>query len=230
MKKYVVIVAGGKGLRMGAHLPKQFLLLQGLPVIMHTIKAFYECDSAINIKLVLPESHVSYWKELCTKFNFDIVHEIVPGGETRYHSVLNGLNTITDQGSVVAIHDAVRPLVSVEKVKAAFKVAEDKGSAVMSVPSKDSLRRIIDGKNTSVLRSEYHIIQTPQIFQTKLIKEAFLSGYKESFTDDASVLEDSGRSVCLVEGDYANIKITTPEDMVFAEAMMQKKATDGSVA
>lgn len=219
MQKYAVIVAGGKGLRMGAALPKQFLLLKGLPILMHTLRAFYDADSTTKIILVLPEDHFDYWRQLCDENRFSVPFTVVAGGASRFQSVLNGLNEIDTDG-VVAIHDGVRPLVSKEIIDKSYDVAAFKGSAVAAVPCKDSLR-VKDGDFTkSVLRSDYYLIQTPQTFRVDTIKKSFAVEEQSSFTDDASVYEFSGGRIELIDGDYKNIKITTQEDIIFAEAMI----------
>ncbi|MCR9251209.1 MAG: 2-C-methyl-D-erythritol 4-phosphate cytidylyltransferase [bacterium] len=219
MQKYAVIVAGGKGLRMGAALPKQFLLLKGLPILMHTLRAFYDADSTTKIILVLPEDHFDYWWQLCGENRFSVPFTIVAGGASRFQSVLNGLNEIDTDG-VVAIHDGVRPLVSKEIIDKSFDVAASKGSAVVAVPCKDSLRVKAGDFTKSVLRSDYYLIQTPQTFRVDAIKKSFAVEELSSFTDDASVYEFSGGRIELIDGDYKNIKITTQEDIIFAEAMI----------
>lgn len=219
MQKYAVIVAGGKGLRMGAALPKQFLLLKGLPILMHTLRAFYDADSTTKIILVLPVDHFDYWRQLCDENKFSVPFTVVAGGASRFQSVLNGLNEIDTDG-VVAIHDGVRPLVSKEIIDRSFDIAASKGSAVAAVPCKDSLRVKVGDFTKSVLRSDYYLIQTPQTFRVDGIKKSFAVEEQSSFTDDASVYEFSGGRIELIDGDYKNIKITTQEDIIFAEAMI----------
>lgn len=221
IKKYALIVAGGKGLRMGADLPKQFLELNGLPVLMHTLKAFSLIDG-MQLILVLPQEHFMFWEELCLKHQFTIAHKIVAGGLTRFNSVMNGLAAIHDQNSLVAIHDGVRPLISQKVIEDSFHVALEKGNAVVVVPLKDSLRKQELLNNHSVNRANYYLVQTPQTFQSSLIIDAYKNASNDdNFTDDASVLESSGTPINMLAGDYKNIKITTPEDLVIAEALLK---------
>lgn len=222
MQKYVVIVAGGSGTRMKREIPKQFIPVAGKPILMHTLLAFYNFSAEINIILVLPESQILGWKSLCAQYNFDIPHKTTIGGKTRFHSVKNGLANINGDG-LVAIHDGVRPLVSDQIILNSFAMAEQKGNAITAVPLKDSIRWT-DGTNNKVVnRNDYQLVQTPQTFQVNLIKSAFNTGYDPGFTDDASVLEASGTKINLIEGDYSNIKITTPEDLVLAESRLNTR-------
>jgi len=220
---YAIIVAGGSGSRMKSAIPKQFLELKGLPILMHTIKAFYAADISIHIILTLPKGEISYWNSLCDKFDFSIKHDIVEGGETRFHSVLNGLNAVDDNNGIVAIHDGVRPLISPDIIKESIEKSRQMGNAIVCVPMKDSVREKNDKGNRHLDRSKLVAVQTPQTFKVKLIKEAFHAGYQPTFTDDASVFEAHGGIVNLIEGDYMNIKITTPEDLIFAEACLEKR-------
>ena len=218
MQKYALIVAGGSGSRMQSFLPKQFIEVLGRPILMHTLEAF-EFDT-IQIILVLPESQIEVWEDLCRKHQFQIPHQIVKGGETRFHSVRNGLQAITGEG-LVAIHDGVRPLIARDIIQEAYKVADKQGNAIVSVPLKDSIRVLNASTNKQVDRGNYRLIQTPQTFRVALIKEAFATDYREGFTDDASVLEAYGTPIHLIDGDYRNIKITTPEDLKVAETLLQ---------
>lgn len=220
MQKYAIIVAGGSGTRMQSELPKQFLLLGGKPILMHTIEAF--CFDDIQITLVLPKDQIQIWKDLCLKHSFNHTINIISGGATRFQSVKNGLNAITNNTGLVAIHDGVRPLIHRSIISEAFNQASSMGSAITSVPLKDSLREITANSNRSVDRSAYRLIQTPQTFQLDLIKKAFERPYQPTFTDDASVFESSGHSINLIEGDYRNIKITTPEDLSVAESFLAR--------
>lgn len=223
MNKKAIIVAGGKGLRMGAEIPKQFIEVAGMPILMHSILAFYQYDNSIEIIVVLPESQMKYWEGLCDKYNFEIGHRVVAGGEERYHSVLNGLNAIADDNSVVAIHDGVRPLVSPSTIDNCYKSVSQNRGAVPVVLISDSIR-IVEGSNSRHIdRSFYRAVQTPQTFLTVDIKSAYKNGYKPFFTDDASVFEANKGAVQLVEGNKANVKITTPEDIVFFEAIVKAK-------
>ncbi len=218
MQKYAIIVAGGSGTRMQSELPKQFLQLNGKPILMHTIEAFRFDDIAIT--LVLPKEQLEYWKELCSTHNFNTHHKVVEGGETRFQSVKNGLNSIEGHEGIVAIHDGVRPLINQLIISESFKQAEAMGCAITSVPLKDSLREVTLTSNHSVDRSDFRLIQTPQTFQLALIKKTFDAPYQSTFTDDASVFENSGHTIHLIEGDYKNIKITTPEDLLVAESFL----------
>lgn len=219
MQKYAIIVSGGSGTRMQSELPKQFLELAGKPILMHTISAFYFDE--IQITLVLPADQLTLWNSLCAQHNFSVPHTIVAGGATRFNSVKNGLDSITDESGLVAIHDGVRPLIKRETILNSFKVAENTGNAIVSVACKDSLRRTSGQENTAVDRADYQLIQTPQTFQISLIKAAFKADYQPTFTDDASVLEQHGLKINLIEGDYRNIKITTPEDLIVAESLLK---------
>ena len=216
VKKYAIIVAGGSGSRMKSDIPKQFIEVEGLPILMHTLKRFKEADSEMELILVLPASQFDYWKMLCNKYP-TVPHQLVEGGKTRFQSSLNGLQVIDNEG-LVAIHDGVRPFVSVDIINESFIVAAEKGTAIVSIPSKDSVR--VNGK--SIDRSTVRIIQTPQTFQIPLIKKAFETEELSTFTDDASVAELAGFEINLIEGNYENIKITTPEDLLWAEVILSK--------
>jgi 2-C-methyl-D-erythritol 4-phosphate cytidylyltransferase len=220
--KYVVIVAGGNGLRMGTEIPKQFLELGGIPVLMHTIKKFHDSFSDITVKLVLPEIHQDYWQKLCLRYSFTLSHDIVSGGKSRFQSVKNGLESIPSKEGIVAIHDGVRPFVSKDIILKSFLVAATSGNATVSVPMKDSIRVIENDVNRAVDRNSYCIIQTPQTFRLDLIKKAFDIPELPGFTDDASVFEKAGHKIILIEGSYENIKITTPEDMVLGEVLLKR--------
>lgn len=216
MKRFIVIVAGGKGLRMGSEIPKQFLLLNGKPVLIRTMESFYSFDSSAEIIVVLPQSQIEYWKELCEKYGNTIPHKIVEGGKERFYSVQNGINSIKGNG-LVAVHDGVRSLVSKQMLERGFTMAEQCGCAVPFVDSVDSLR-IIDGDTTEVLnRSIVKRIQTPQIFDVKRLQQVMNAEYRPEFTDEATVWELSGNKLYFYEGDFRNIKITTPEDLRIAE-------------
>lgn len=223
MKKNVIIVAGGKGLRMGNDLPKQFIPIGGKPVLMRTIEAFYRFDRDINIILVLPVSHQDYWKNLCKEYNFTIEHAIANGGETRFHSVKNGLALVAD--GLVGVQDGVRPFGSVEMIKRCFDAAEEEYPAVIPViDSTDSLREVVDeDKSRIVDRSKIRLVQTPQVFYVNVLKKAYQTDFKETFTDDASVVEAMGVHVHLVKGEVTNIKITTPLDLKIGELIVRDK-------
>lgn len=221
MHKFAVIVAGGSGTRMSSEVPKQFLTLAGKPILMRTIETF--CFDDIQIVVVLPENECSQWEELCREYDFKVPHSVIAGGNERFHSVKNGLASITQDQGLVAIHDGVRPLVTREVIKRAYTHAEKEGSAIASVPLKNSLRKINGSENMAVNRNAYRLIQTPQTFQLALIRQAFDTDYRSAFTDDASVLEHSGQDIHLIDGDYRNIKITTPEDLLVAESFYKDK-------
>jgi 2-C-methyl-D-erythritol 4-phosphate cytidylyltransferase len=221
--QYAIIVAGGKGTRMQSTLSKQFLELQGKPILMHTIDAFFEYNKGITVILVLPENEISLWKELCKNHDFqrDVVIQV--GGQSRFQSVKNGLSRIPDDNGLVAVHDGVRPLIQPTIIKTSFDIAENHGAAVAAVALKESIR-IVSGDQTSALdRSQYRLIQTPQTFQVALLKQAYLQHELDSFTDDASVVEKLGHVITLFEGSYSNIKVTTPEDLIVAEALLKNK-------
>jgi 2-C-methyl-D-erythritol 4-phosphate cytidylyltransferase len=215
---YALIVAGGSGKRMGTEIPKQFLPLAGKPVLMHTVERFRIYDKSIRIIIVLPEEQISFWDKLRADHLFSAQHTVVPGGPTRYHSVKNGLQFV-DDNSYVAIHDGVRPLVSSDTIKRCFTAAEEYGNAVPAISPSDSIRMITEQGNMPVKRLYLRIIQTPQVFDAKLIKKAYLQDFHPDFTDDATLLEKTGESIHLIEGNRENIKITNPEDMLIAEAL-----------
>lgn len=223
LKEYALIVAAGKGTRMKTKLPKQFLELNGLPVLMHTINAFYRYNQNTEIILVLPEDDFQLWEELCIKHNFKKNIKLQKGGDSRFQSVKNGLSLIEDEG-LVAIHDGVRPLVSEDIIGASYRLAAVHDSAVAAVRLKESIR-MTDQDNTKAMdRSRFRLIQTPQTFKTKLIKQAYEGKEDSSLTDDASVAERAGHIISLFEGSYENIKITTPEDLVVAKALMDARS------
>ena len=215
VKKSIIVVAGGKGLRMGGSIPKQFLLLKGLPILMRTINQFTQVFPNVEVIVVLPTEQVSYWKKLCVVHDFGTSHQIAVGGNTRFHSVENGLALVKE--GVVGIHDAVRPLVSKETIERCFKEAQKAGNAVPYIPINDSMRKVDGQQNYQVDRDQYKIIQTPQVFHASAIKDAFKQGFQDSFTDDASVLEANNKRINLVEGNFENIKITRPSDLRMAE-------------
>lgn len=220
LHRYLIVVAGGRGLRMGAKGPKQFLLLGGQPMIFHTINRFIQYDPDIEPIIVLPQGSEGKWKELCKEYNFSHRHNIIKGGSERYDSVKNGLSLVR-QKSLVAVHDAVRPLVSRETIDRCFTVAAKKGNAVPFVRPSESVREIIDDKrNRPLVRERVALIQTPQVFRSDIILTAYARVYKPSFTDDASVVEAAGNKIELVEGNRENIKITTREELDIAEGIL----------
>jgi len=220
--EYALIVAGGKGTRIGSAVPKQFLELNGLPVVMHTVRAFYRYSEKITIILVLPEADLAVWQTLCKKHSFHKPLILEHGGKTRFQSVKNGLGKIDGDG-LVAIHDGVRPLVSNDIIDTSFRLASVHRSAIAAVRLKESIR-ITDGSGTKAVdRSLFHLIQTPQTFQVGAIKAAYQSAEDPGLTDDASVAERAGIPVTLFDGSYENIKITTREDLLIAEALLKNK-------
>jgi len=225
MNKTAVIVAGGKGERMQSIVPKQFIEIAGKPILMHTLEVFQKFDASISIVLVLPAVQVEYWQTLCKKYTFDIKHQIVIGGNTRFQSVKNGLSVI-EHGGLVAIHDGVRPLVSADTILRCFDAAKEFGNAIPCSDLIESIRFVDFNHNKSVDRTAYKSIQTPQVFQSELVKSAYNQPFSDEFTDDASVLESTGAKIHLVNGNRENIKITTDFDLIIAELFLNKKFND----
>lgn len=221
MHYQAIIVGGGSGSRFNAELPKQFHLLAGKPVLMHTISAFVTAIPTIQISIVLNVHFHSLWEELCRTHHFTQPHQLVKGGQTRFDSVKNGLKNVPAK-SIVAIHDAVRPLISTSTIVKAFAVAEEKGSAVVAIPANESLRRVSTKATEAVNRADYWMVQTPQIFPISTLKKAYIQPYRNEFTDDASVVERTGIPIHLVEGEATNIKITYPQDLAIAELLLNK--------
>lgn len=215
MKAYAIIVAGGKGLRMGGEVPKQFLPINGKPILMHTIEVFRKALDGIEIILVLPADQHEYWQKLCQDYNFCPPELIAKGGETRFHSVKNGLAFLPDdEDVVVGIHDGVRPFVSKETIQRCYAAAAGGRAVVPVVPVVETIRQILpDGKSITRPRDEYRLVQTPQTFPLVMLKKAYEQSYSETFTDDASVVEAMGEEILMVEGNRENIKITTPSDL-----------------
>ncbi|MCR5820107.1 MAG: 2-C-methyl-D-erythritol 4-phosphate cytidylyltransferase [Bacteroidaceae bacterium] len=257
MTKYAIIVAGGKGLRMGSELPKQFIPVGGKPILMRTLARFAEAESDVRLILVLPASQREFWQNLCAEYNFELPHIVVDGGQTRFHSVKNGLqkvielegegntekdmNATSPTGSnstmekqsrtsaLVAVHDGVRPFVSADVIRRCYDTSEQTGAAVPVIPVVETLRQLSStsgettyGESRTVPRDDYRLVQTPQTFSIELLKAAFQQPYKETFTDDASVVEAYGHAVTLVEGNRENIKLTTPFDLTIAEALVSQ--------
>ncbi len=219
---YAIIVAGGKGLRMGGDVPKQFLPVGGKPVLMRTLEVFHDFSADLQIIVVLPREQQAYWRELCSEYRFDLHHTVADGGQTRFHSSLSGLSHIPDSAEgVVAIHDGVRPFVAKEVIGRCFDAARRGGAAIPVLPVTDTLRYCAPGEEQrNVLRSDYRIVQTPQVFAIDLAKKAFRQDYSESFTDDASVVESIGARVEMVDGNRENIKLTTPFDLKIANELI----------
>ena len=215
---YVIIVAGGKGLRMGTDIPKQFLPVGGRPVLMRTLERFRAYSPALSIILVLPEAQQDYWRQLCREYHFDVEYQMANGGETRFHSVQNGLSLIPDDAEgVVGVHDGVRPFPAIEVIANCFETARTRKAVVPVVPVVETLRHVSEGTKP---RGDYRLVQTPQTFDIQLLKAANRQPYCDAFTDDASVVESYGHAITLVEGNRENIKITTPFDLTIAEAMI----------
>lgn len=217
--KNVIITAGGIGNRMLYEIPKQFIEIGGRPILMHTIKRFYDFDNETNIIISLPKQHIYLWEKLCKEHLFLIKHKIVKGGKTRFHSIKNALNEISNNG-FVAVHDGVRPFVSNETIEKTFLSAKDSGNGVASMDIFYSIRKVEGDISTAQNRDTYKEIQTPQTFKVKTLKEAYLQNYEDSFTDDASVVEKLGYKIFLTEGNRENIKITTPYDLTIGEAIL----------
>ena len=214
MIKAVIIVAGGKGLRMGSDVPKQFLVVDGKPILMHTIERFRAYDADMQIVVVLPKEQVDYWRGLCLYYKFDVDISLAEGGTERFYSVRNGLAMVDADVRLVGVHDGVRPYVSLETIDACFEEAAKSGAAIPVVDVFETLRHVSpEGTSRTVPRSEYKLVQTPQVFRRDLLDYAYRQEFSPSFTDDASVIEAVGHAVGLVQGNRENIKITTPSDL-----------------
>lgn len=220
MKQYVIIVAGGKGLRMGTELPKQFLVVGGKPVLMHTINAFHTYNPQMKIILVLPDNQRDYWDGLCREYHFFVPHVVVGGGETRFHSVKNGLSQV-DASGCVGVHDGVRPLVSQDVIARCYELAAREKAVVPVTDVVETVRHLEGTRSVTVDRSAYKLVQTPQVFDVEVLKEAYRQSYSPHFTDDASVVEALGIPVTLTDGNRENIKITTPFDLKVAAALLE---------
>lgn len=237
MKKYVIIVAGGKGLRMGSELPKQFLPIGNKPVLMHTLEVFRKYDENLQIILVLPKEQQDFWQQLCEEHHFSVEHTVANGGETRFHSVKNGLDEVQTPG-LVGVHDGVRPFVSVEVIQRCYQLAEKQKAVIPVIDVVETLRHLTDGgkgsdlkneagsatesevKSETVNRNDYKLVQTPQVFDVVLLKQAYAQEFTPFFTDDASVVEAMGVPVHLAEGNRENIKITTPFDLKVGSVLL----------
>ena len=228
---YVIIVAGGKGLRMGSDIPKQFLPVGGIPVLMRTMMRFREYSPTLQIILVLPKAQQDYWQQLCKEYHFDIAYQLTDGGETRFHSVQHGLTLISDDAEgVVGVHDGVRPFPSVEVIRNCYETARTAKAVIPVIPVVETVRRLTPENldkpdnpkapsSVTVPRNDYRLVQTPQCFDIQLLKAANGQPYNDGFTDDASVVEAFGFDITLVEGNRENIKITTPYDLKIAEVL-----------
>ena len=231
---YVIIVAGGKGLRMGSDIPKQFLPIGGKPVLMRTLERFRAYSKVLQIILVLPEAQQGYWQELCKEYHFEVAYQLANGGQTRFHSVQNGLSQTRfhsvqkglalvpdDAQGVVGVHDGVRPFPSIEVIRNCYETAREKKAVIPVIPVVETVRHLEGESSVTVPRGDYRLVQTPQTFDIQLLKAANRQPYNDGFTDDASVVESYGHTITLVEGNRENIKITTPYDIVVAEAIIQ---------
>lgn len=219
MEKITLIVAGGSGTRMNAGIPKQFLVVGKYPVLMHTLNAFYRYDEKMRIILALPKREMDTWKALCQEYHFSVPHEMGVGGSTRFQTVKNNLDALPDQ-CLIAVHDGVRPLVSTETISNCFETAQKHGNAVPCVEIPDTLREIDQHESRQVDRRKYRLIQTPQVFEGRMLKKAYQQEFQEQFTDDAGVVEKLGYKINLVAGNPENIKITYPKDLVIASAYL----------
>jgi len=211
----VIITAGGIGKRMEANLPKQFLCIDGKPILMRTIQRFFDYNANIQIIVTLPNDWMKFWKELCEKHDFQISHEIVEGGKERFHSIKNALKSV--KGKVVGVHDGVRPFVSIATIQSCFAEATIKGAAIPFLAMKESIREVGIGSSRAVNRAHFITIQTPQCFQKELLVKAYEQDYHEGITDDASLVEQLGVTIQLVPGNEENCKITSPIDLKIAE-------------
>lgn len=224
MKKYIIVVAGGKGTRMGGEKPKQFQELCGKPVVMTTLERLHTIDPTIQFILVLPAEHIELWKELCKEHSFAVPLMLTSGGSTRFHSVQNGLAQIDDlEEALVGVHDGVRPFISARVLDDCFREAWMHGAAIPMISIQDSLRHIVgvNGVTEVVPRDRYRLVQTPQVFKLSLLRRAYEQRFVENFTDDASVVEALGEQVVGVEGNRENIKLTTPFDLMIAKTLIE---------
>ena len=219
--EYVIITAGGKGLRMGSDIPKQFLPIGNKPVLMRTMERFREYSADLQIILVLPEAQQDYWHQLCAEYHFDVEYMLANGGQTRFHSVQNGLAKVPDDAiGVVGVHDGVRPFPSIEVIRNCYETARTAKAVIPVIPVVETVRHLEGEQSKTVPRNDYRLVQTPQTFDIQLLKAANRQPYNDGFTDDASVVESFGYEITLVEGNRENIKITTPYDMKIAEVLI----------
>ncbi len=224
MNRSVIIVAGGAGRRMRLDLPKQFLIIRGMPLLMHTIIKFHTYDRNIEIIVAIPEDYSTYWEKLCLDHRFNIHHKIAYGGETRFQTVKNCIPLI-EHKQLIAVHDGVRPLVSHDTIDRCFKMAAEKGTAIPCIPVPESIRITDDSGSHPVNRDIYRLIQTPQVFHWDILYESYMQPYQPEFTDDAGVVEKAGYKIHLVEGNFENIKVTTPADIFMVEALMGQQGS-----
>jgi len=223
MKKKVIITASGLGVRLGTEIPKQFLLINNKPILFYTIEQFYNYSKNIEIILTLNKNYIDYWKKLVEKYNFNIKHKIVIGGETRFESVKNAINTINDTNCLVAIHDAVRPFVNITTITNCFNTAKEKGNAIPFINITDSVRVLKNNISKSVNRDNYILVQTPQIFNIEILKKAYIQNNNTTFTDDAGIIESFNEKLNLVKGEPNNFKITTKYDLELAKYQILSK-------
>jgi 2-C-methyl-D-erythritol 4-phosphate cytidylyltransferase len=216
VRKVAIIVAGGKGVRMNSNIPKQFILLNSTPVLMHTISKFSHLDEVI---LVVPKTQKEYWNSLCKTHNFNIPHTIVEGGKTRFHSVKNGLEKVNNN-SIVAIHDGVRPLISTKLINSLITEPKNGIGVIPILPVKDSIRKVKGENSIHIDRSNLYKVQTPQCFLSSDMKEAYTQAFSDTFTDDASIFEANGGKINTLLGEEKNLKITTKEDLKIAELFL----------
>lgn len=221
----VIIVAGGKGLRMGGDIPKQFLPVGGKPILMRTIDRFLQYDEKMQVVLVLLESQQDYWRTLCDEYHFSQPYTLANGGETRFHSVKNGLVKVAPDALLIGVHDGVRPFVSLDTIRATYEEASRSEAVVPVIEVVETVRHLVDGKSITVPRSDYRLVQTPQVFSASLLRQAYEQPYTDFFTDDASVVERLGHPVTLVSGNRENIKITTPFDLTIAASWCLEENT-----
>ncbi|MBQ7419449.1 MAG: 2-C-methyl-D-erythritol 4-phosphate cytidylyltransferase [Prevotella sp.] len=215
---YIIIVAGGKGLRMGGEIPKQFLPIGGRPILMRTLERFRAYSHTLQIILVLPKDQQDYWQRLCKEYDFQVEYLLADGGETRFHSVQHGLALIPDDAQgVVGVHDGVRPFPSIDVIRNCYETARKQKAVIPVIPVVETLRHLTEGTKP---RGDYRLVQTPQTFDIQLLKAANQQPYNDGFTDDASVVESYGYDITLVEGNRENIKITTPYDLKIAEVLI----------
>lgn len=220
-ERFAVIVAGGSGKRMKSELPKQFMKLENQPVMLHTLRVFHEFNRKLKIIVVLHSDYFDMWNSICEEYSCSVPHKVIKGGETRFDSVKNGLEAIKSDNGFVAIHDAVRPLVSINTISRCFNSAMKYGNALPAISPGESIRITVAGGNKPLDRKNIYLIQTPQVFSVARIKEAYKQKYKPDFTDDATVFETLGEKINIVKGDVFNIKITTSLDLEFAETVMK---------
>lgn len=213
MKQAVIIVAGGKGLRMGGNIPKQFLVINGKPILMHTIERFHQYNPEMQIVVVLPVEQIDYWFALCGEYSFEVTHDIAEGGAERFYSVKNGIEAVDEDCQTIGVHDGVRPFVSLEVIDRCYDKASKSGAAIPVIDVFETIRELTPEGSRTVPRANYKLVQTPQVFDANLLREAYNQDFTPSFTDDASVVESAGHQVTLVEGNRENKKITTPADL-----------------